>query len=151
MSGGRGVIWRLQKQNPQLSPPDGGAAERDLQTWSREDDLQLFNLSRLAAQSKHGLPARLPLVSRLSPSPLQRDRGEVLHSDSLAGGELTRMFTGRFLLPRTPVRALFHLPAKALGIHMGDGLQGFSLVLLMGHACPLHGHVQACMFTCTVK
>lgn len=69
-------------------PPDGGAAEWDLQTRSREDDLQLFNLSRLAAQSKHGLPARLPLVSRLSPPPLQRDGGEVLHSDSLAGGNL---------------------------------------------------------------
>lgn len=126
-SEGGGVVWRRQKENPQRSPPDEGAAKRDLQTRSREDDLQLFNLSRLAAQSKHGLPARLPLVSCLSPSPLQRDGGEMLHSHSLG----TYMNVHRPLSPPTDARAGTVPPAcqGALRPHGGRTPRFFSCII----------------------
>lgn len=64
----------------------------------------------------------------------------------------TYMNVHRPLSPPGDARAGTVPPAcqGALRPH-GGRTPRFSLVLLMGRACPSHGHVQACMFTCTIN
>lgn len=98
--------------------------------------LQLVQTSS-AEQTRPPCETSLSLPSFTVVPPARRRRGAFIPIRSRR--ILIRIFTGRlcksyrvFLLPRTPVRAPFHLPANALGIHMGGRAPRFFSCIING-------------------